>query len=142
MRRNNTLVEGGRWWRADGGAQGGGGDTTLARKVSGNSIDGPSTMGWERCCFCYLARVAKYHGYGGYISVKNWKVGVKSLGEYPVLQNQVSIWVNLSNLYEILSSNHDYMIECSAFVPEKLPFLFILFIPDAKFFVIYMLFLW
>ena len=36
-----------------------------------------------------LSRVAKCHGYGGYIRVKNWKVGVKSLGEQTVLQNQV-----------------------------------------------------
>ena len=31
--------------------------------------------------------VAKRHGYGGYIRVKNWKVGVKSLGEHTVLKN-------------------------------------------------------
>ena len=48
--------------------------------------------------FCMVAnRVAKYHGYGRYIRVKNWKVGVKSLGEYTVLQNQVLFWVNVSN---------------------------------------------
>ena len=41
-----------------------------------------------------LLRVAKCHGYGGYIRVKNWKVGVKSLGEYTVFQNQVLFWVN------------------------------------------------
>ena len=50
---------------------------------------------------------------------KNWKVGVKSLGEHLVLQNQVMFWVNLSNLYEILSLNQDYMIECSSFVFQK-----------------------
>ena len=32
-------------------------------------------------------RFAKCHGYGVYIRVKNWKVGVKSLGEHTVLQN-------------------------------------------------------
>ena len=32
------------------------------------------------------------------ISVKkNWKVGVKSLGEHTDLQNQVLFWENLSN---------------------------------------------
>ena len=50
---------------------------------------------------------------------KSWKVGVKSLGEYTVLQNHVLFWVNLSNKYEILSSNKDYMIERSAVLPQK-----------------------
>ena len=66
-----------------------------------------------------LSRVAKCHGYGGYIRIKNWKVGVKSLGEYTVLPSQVLFLVNLSNQYEILSSNQDYMTKCSAFVPQK-----------------------
>ena len=35
------------------------------------------------------SRVVKCHGYGGYIRVKNWKVGVKSLGEHTVLKNLV-----------------------------------------------------
>ena len=42
------------------------------------------------------ARVVKCHVYGEYIRVKNWKVGVKSLGEYTELQNQVLFLVNLS----------------------------------------------
>ena len=36
-------------------------------------------------------RVAKCHRYGGYIRVKTWKVGVKSLEECTVLPNQVSV---------------------------------------------------
>ena len=44
-----------------------------------------------------VGRVAKCHGYGGYIRVKNWKVGVKCPEEYKVVQNQVLFWVNLSN---------------------------------------------
>ena len=47
----------------------------------------------------YLNRVAKCHGYDGYIRVKNWKVGVKSLGEYTHLQNKVLFWVNLCKSY-------------------------------------------
>ena len=79
-------------------------------------------------------RVAKCHEYGGYIRVKKWKVGEKSLGEYTVLQIQPLFWVYLSNYYEILSPNQDYIIECSAFV-------IILFLWGAKFVAIYALFL-
>ena len=61
---------------------------------------------------CKMSRIWRI-----YPCKKNWKVGVKSLGEYKVLKNQVLFWVNLSNSYEMLSSNQDYMIECSDFVP-------------------------
>ena len=64
-------------------------------------------------------RVAKCHRYDGYNRVKKWKVGVKSLEEYTVFQNQVLIWIDLINWYETLSSNQDYMIEFSVFVPQK-----------------------
>ena len=65
------------------------------------------------------ARVAKCHGYGGYIRVKKLEGWGKSLEEHTVLQNQVLFWSNLSNYYEILTSNPDHMMECSAFVPQK-----------------------
>ena len=60
--------------------------------------------------------------------LKNWKVGVKNLGEHTVLPNQVLFCVNLSNKYDILSSNQDYMIECFQILFPIICCVFILFI--------------
>ena len=59
------------------------------------------------------------HGYGGYIRIKTLEGWGKKSGRIHSSANQVLFWVNLSNIYEILSTNQDYMTECLAFVPQK-----------------------
>ena len=63
--------------------------------------------------------VSKWHGYGGYIRVITLEGWGKKSGRINSFANQVLFWVNLSNIYEILSTNQDYMTEGSAFVPQK-----------------------
>ena len=74
---------------------------------------------WLEVTLCKpsATRVAKCQGYGGYVHVKKLEGWSKKSGRIHSLQNQVLFWVNLSNQYEILCSNKDYMIECSAFLP-------------------------
>ena len=64
-------------------------------------------------------RVAKCHGYGGYIRVKKiegW--GKKSERTHSFAKSSI-ILCEFEQKYEILSSNQDYMIERSAIVPQK-----------------------
>ena len=72
-------------------------DTGTEEHMVWRDLSNVSKLLWgNNPCNTPACRVAKCHGYGGYIRVKKL-VGVKSLGEYIVLQNQVLFWVNLSN---------------------------------------------
>ena len=88
--------------------------------MQSNSIQSKPTQRFERSQLFFVLcghRVAKCHGYGGYIRVKKLASWVKSLEEYTVLQKQVLFWIDLINWYDVFKQ--DYMIEFSALVPQK-----------------------
>ena len=60
-------------------------------------FDHCSALAVHRQCSRVYVRVAKCHGYGGYIRVKILAGWGKKSGRKTVLQKQVLFWVNLSN---------------------------------------------
>ena len=48
-----------------------------------------------------MHRIAKCHGYDGYICVKILAVWGKSFGKQPILQNQAFFWEDLYNVSKI-----------------------------------------
>ena len=86
-------------------------------------------------------RVAKCQRYGRYICVKILEGWGKKCGRPYSFVNWSNFWSNSTNYYEVLSLNHFYVIEFSAFSPKKKSIISILLNLSVKFVGIYALFL-
>ena len=64
-------------------------------------------------------RAAKCHGYGGYIRVKILEGWGKKSGRVHNFAKSSIVLGKFEQLMRIFSLNLDFMIECSAFVPQK-----------------------